>query len=149
MNDTDDTSITEKFKHFFISANKYPSLQFEYQSSEHSKSNEVLKTNPYIPKTSEKIKNYKYKIILLEDVPLLTNLKTRKNFQSLIQSYFNSSKSTYSLIFIISEILSIEDDFSKKQDFTIKTYIPSSVLNSNICHIIKYVIYHKVYLLYK
>ncbi|ORX85317.1 P-loop containing nucleoside triphosphate hydrolase protein [Anaeromyces robustus] len=147
-----DTTITEKFEHFFISANKYPSLQFEYEpgirSQESYISDSLTESNssmslslsssstPNNLNNNNNLKNYKYKIILLEDVPLLTNIHAQKKFHNLIQSYFNSSKSVYSLIFIISEILAIDDDSYKKQEFSIKTYIPTSVLNSNICHII-------------
>ncbi|OUM62075.1 hypothetical protein PIROE2DRAFT_11725 [Piromyces sp. E2] len=137
-------SITEKFKQFFMSANKYPSLQFEIESKLNSQSininnnyssqSSIISSNSLTNNTT----NYKYKIMLLEDVPLLSNLKTRKNFHSLIQSYFNSSNSVYSLVFIISEILSIDDDFLRRQEFSIKTYIPTSVLNSDICQIINF-----------
>ncbi len=124
-----------------MSANKYPSLEFKCESNlqtKYSKSNidnDANSTSISNPLNSQK--NYKYKVMLLEDVPLLTNLKTRKTFHSLIQSYFNSHNSVYSLIFIISEILLIDDDFSRKEEFSIKTYIPASILNQNICKIIK------------
>ncbi|ORX50311.1 P-loop containing nucleoside triphosphate hydrolase protein [Piromyces finnis] len=141
MNDYINTTITEKFKQFFMSANKYPSLQFEIGSKpnstivdNYSSQSDIFSSNS----SSNNIRNYKYKVMLLEDVPLLSNLKTRKIFHSLIQSYFNSPYSAYSLVFIISEILSIDDDFLKKQEFSIKTYIPTSVLDSEICHIINF-----------
>jgi len=140
IKDYENTSITEKFKQFFTSANKYPSLQFESKSNiqntninHYSSQSSIISSNS----STNQSKNYKYKIMLLEDVPLLSNIKTQKYFHSLIQSYFNSPNSVYSLVFIISEVLSIDDDFQKKQEFSIKTYIPTSVLNSNICHIIK------------
>ncbi|ORX92916.1 Rad17-domain-containing protein [Basidiobolus meristosporus CBS 931.73] len=107
----------EAFEEFLVRSNKYPalSLQEETPSTSHNESQR--------------------KMVVIEDIPLLTSSTTKQHFHRALEKYILSPRFHYPLILIISDTYTRSDADSYKgrylQDFTsVSTIIPASILAS-------------------
>ncbi|KAJ3084411.1 Cell cycle checkpoint protein rad17 [Quaeritorhiza haematococci] len=104
------TSITEKFREFLDCARKRPSLVFQGLpvAGNDSQPHKQQLNNPTLSSSapsssSSSTRTPPRKIILVEDLPNITNLTTRKAFHSAVRSYLDSPRSVFPLVFIISD----------------------------------------------
>ncbi|KAJ3035707.1 Cell cycle checkpoint protein rad17 [Rhizophlyctis rosea] len=115
-------SVSRKFSEFLGQAGRGPTLSMTTDASANAPSRSTGK------------------IILVEDLPNVTNLPTREAVHSSIRAYAHSPRSTYPLIFIVSDttIVNGSDGFNTRgsradEMITIKHLIPPDILQSPVC----------------
>ncbi|TPX33630.1 hypothetical protein SmJEL517_g03579 [Synchytrium microbalum] len=106
-------SITQRFTQFLERADKYPSLTFE-SSSQTSIPQQVTQSR---------------KLILMEDLPNVSNDKTRAVVHSAVRAFANSRRSKFPLVFIVSEVACTGGDPGRfdEKSVTVKDVVPSDV----------------------
>ncbi|KAI9092708.1 Rad17 cell cycle checkpoint protein-domain-containing protein [Phlyctochytrium arcticum] len=126
-------SITVQFQDFLASASKAPSLTF---------TNMPDAIDDYIPLPSSSPSSDR-KVILVEDLPNVSNATTRTGVHTAIRNYIRSPRTKYPIVFIISDstISTFDDEFlSGRSDASIDVnlVIPPDVRSSRAFTEIKF-----------
>ncbi|KAJ3164878.1 Cell cycle checkpoint protein rad17 [Irineochytrium annulatum] len=122
---TDEKTPMQIFVEFLNVSRKTPCLQFESLSVKDDEATTGA-TNTNGPK-----------IIIIEDLPNVSNVHTRSAFQTCLRDYINSPRSLYPVVIILTDTPTSSDkswvNNSNELPITFRTLVPEELVSSGAC----------------
>ncbi|KAJ3136641.1 Cell cycle checkpoint protein rad17 [Geranomyces variabilis] len=123
-------SLIRAFQDFLASASKTPALSFE------SSTNALAGSSSQQPVAQAEFSENERKVILIEDLPNISNLTTRNAIHSAIRTYVRSPRTRYPVVFIVTDAVTSDPTADRRDTdrdiITIRTLIPSDLLTANL-----------------
>ncbi|KAJ3178162.1 Cell cycle checkpoint protein rad17 [Geranomyces variabilis] len=123
-------SLVRAFQDFLASASKTPALSFE------SSSTASLGSSSQQPAPQPECNDHDRKVILIEDLPNISNITTRNAIHSAIRTYVRSPRTRYPVVFIVTDAVTSDPTADRRDTdrdiITIRTLIPPDLLNANL-----------------